>query len=237
MEPSGIVGPPDAPPAGAGSAEAGAAAAGETVISPVQLPPAETSTGAPSTVTEPSTDQDRILPDPKRQHVDPAFCKAADLHRGRELQQPHDLSGACPFRIDDHRNAQLLPEDLTFIQIDRIPHPGDGPAFCFFGDKAAKQIDFIAFGYGDQNIRMLDIGILQRRIAGAVSFDPHHIILAGRLFDRLGPDIDDRNTVVFCGELPDKIFSDLPASDYDNLHASVILCCFFVTVQNHAEYE
>ena len=111
------------------------------------------------------------------QKLDPSLGKSIDLNCGRELEDPGDLSCTGQLRVDDHGQTQLFTDKFSLLPIHRVSDSGNGVTVCrLFGDDTAKQVHFITFGYGNHQIRMLNIRLLKHLIACSVSYNSHNII-------------------------------------------------------------
>lgn len=157
---------------------------------------------------------------PEPEHVDPVLGEADDFNGGREVQQPGNFLGGFHFRVDGHGQVQPLLEVVPFVGIMGTPDPGDGMALMVvqFGDDAGQKVHFVAFGDGDEHVRMGQIGLGQDVEAGTVAHDPHYIVIGGNIPDDGGVGVDDGNVVVFLGELGDDAPSHFPASYNYDLH-------------------
>ena len=108
--------------------------------------------------------------------VDLAAGEAVDLHDRRETKQTLDLLRRRHLRVDDHREVQLVTEVVDLILVLRITDTRDGVTVTFLlRDQAAQHVDFIGVGCGDEDICILDTGLLLDRQHGAVSVDTHDI--------------------------------------------------------------
>ena len=108
--------------------------------------------------------------------VDLAAGEAVDLHDRREAKQTLDLLGGRHLRVDDHREVQLVTEVVDLILVLRVTDTRDGVTVTFLlCDQAAQHVDFIGVGCGDEDICILDTGLLLDRQHGAVSVDTHDI--------------------------------------------------------------
>ena len=87
---------------------------------------------------------------------------------------------------------------MPFFRINRIAYTRDGMALRFpLRDHAAQQIHLIALGKCDQDIRMLQIRILQDAVAGAVPYDAHDIVHRRHVPDTLRIHIYHDNIMMF----------------------------------------
>ena len=140
---------------------------------------------------------------PEPEHVDPVLGEADDLNGGGKVQQPGDFLGGFHFRIDGHGQVQSLLEVVAFVGIMGAADPGDGVALVVvqFGNDTGKQVHLVAFGDGNEHVRMFQVGFGQDVETGTVAYDPHHIVIGGNVPDDGGVGIDDGHVVVFLGEL------------------------------------
>ena len=108
--------------------------------------------------------------------VDLAAGEAVDLHDRREAKQTLDLLRRRHLRVDDHREVQLIPKVVDLILVLRITDTRDSVTVTFLlRDQAAQHVDFIGVGCGDEDICILDTGLLLDRQHRAVSVDTHDI--------------------------------------------------------------
>ena len=79
-----------------------------------------------------------------------------------EFQKPLDFVGSLTLRIDGHGQTENITQLIDLVVVFRITDTCDGMQFGVnaMGSGAAQQIDFIRIGSGDQQIRILDTGLL-----------------------------------------------------------------------------
>ena len=108
---------------------------------------------------------------------------------------------------------------------NEISNSGDGVTVCcLFGDDTAKQVHFITFGYGNHQIRMLNIRLLKHLIACSVSYNSHNVVGVGDVADDNTVCVNDRHKVVLAAQLGGQCGSDFSAAHNDNFHVLSLQC-------------
>ena len=161
----------------------------------------------------------------KAQHFDSSAGKAVDLNRRWEPQQSCHFHGGRVLRVDDHGQTQLFTNKFSLLPIHRISNSGDGVTVCcLFGDDTTKQVHFITFGYGNHQIRMLNICLLKHLIACSVSYNSHNVVGVGDVADDNTVCVNDRHKVVLAAQLGGQCGSDFSAAHNDNFHVLSLQC-------------
>ena len=88
--------------------------------------------------------QPREVRQPVFHQLQLALAKDLHLCRGGEHQYPHDLVCGGKFRIDDHRQPQIFPNQVHLLVILRHTHAGNGLFRAQpLADQAAENIHFV----------------------------------------------------------------------------------------------
>ena len=87
---------------------------------------------------------------------------------------------------------------MPLFGIDRIAQTRDGMAVAFsLRDDTAEQIDLVTFRHSDQDIRVLQISILQDTVACAVSQNTHDIKPGRHIPDAFRIHVHYNNIMIF----------------------------------------
>ena len=114
----------------------------------------------------------RALGDDQGGHMYPSLGEGVQIDGGGAADQVIGVIARRQLRVNGQGQPQLILDEVDFLIIFRIAHPGDGPAVArLFGDEAAEHIDLVPVGNGDQNVTVLDAGVQQSSVAAAVALD------------------------------------------------------------------
>ena len=173
---------------------------------------------APVQLRQPDPIQRRVLRHPVLHQLQAALGEGLQFHGGREAQHPGDLPGGGRLRIDGHGQPQLAAHEPQLPAVLRIPDPGDGVLHAqLLGHQAGEDVDLIAGGGRDQQLRVLHVRFLLHVIAGAVSADSHHVIDVDDIFNQVWVLVDDGDLVVH-GQMPRQCHAHLSRAHDHDLH-------------------
>ena len=153
------------------------------------------------------------------EQIDAAAGKGIHLNGRGNGKQARDLVGRFQLRVDQHIDAELFLDEAALSDIVRVAHAGNGLALGrFLGDQAAKQVQLVRPGHGDEHIGIFNAGVLLHAVHHAVAGDAHHVALRCDVLDGFFVGIDHGDIVAFGGQLFGKRGTDLAASDNDDIH-------------------
>ena len=151
--------------------------------------------------------------------LQPPFGEGLHLHGRRKAEHPGDLPGSGPLRVDGHGESQLLPHKAQLLLILRVADAGDGVRNPhLLGHKAGQNVDLIAGGGGDQQIRPAALRLQLYLIAGPVAAHAHDVVDVDDVLNQLGVLVDDRD-LVLRGELSCQLQAHLAGAHNNNPHA------------------
>ena len=169
---------------------------------------------------QPQTAQHRVVFQPQLDHLEIAARKGFDLNRRREFQDVEQLLRRQKFRIDGHRQPQLLAHKAErTIVVFGVADARDGMGSAhFFRHKAAQHIQLIRAGHRHKQLGFLHSGFAQCFAIRAVAAHTDHIIDVGDSVQHSGVSIDRCDIVPLCYQTVDNGRADLAASGHQNIH-------------------
>ena len=125
-----------------------------------------------------------------------------DLGNRRQVYDVEDLICCFPLGIYHHGNAQIILHLSDLLSVVGVSHPGDGVfGTHLLGNKAGKDVQLIAAGQSDHQLRIRHICLVLNIHTCAVAHDPKHIVLFNQLFDAVFVFVDDGNGVPLAGKV------------------------------------
>ena len=129
--------------------------------------------------------------------LQPSLGKRLQLHGRREPQHPGNLPGGGLFRVDGHGKAQFLPHEAQLLFIFRVADAGNRVGNAqLLGHQTRQDIDLVAGGRGNEQVRLVGLRLFLDVVAGAVSAHPHHIININDVVHQLGILVNDGDLVL-----------------------------------------
>ena len=149
---------------------------------------------------------------------------------GGKTQQTGDLRSRGELGIQIHAEAQFLRKKvqqgagpLLPPGVIRIPDPGDGVLRAQFPrNETGEQVLFVRGGGGDQQIRLVRLGVHLNAQGSAAARHAHHVVKVSDLLDAPGVDVYGRNVVALLGETLGKLPAHHAAACDHDLHEAFL---------------
>ena len=172
-------------------------------------------------VAQLQTHQGVALVDAVLHQLKPLAAELLALDGRGEAQHPRDLAGGGLFRVDDHRQAQLIAHKAQLLLVLRVADTGNGVLRAeLFRHKAGKDVDLIAGGRGNQKIRTVLERLLLDLIAATVAGHAAHIIDVYNILDQVRVLVDNDNVIVFRRKLGGQGTADFAKADDHDSHTN-----------------
>ena len=166
-------------------------------------------------------DQRVVLGQAVFDQLKPLAAELLALDGRGEAQHPRDLAGGGLFRVDDHRQAQLIAHKAQLLLILRVADTSNGVLRAeLFRHKAGKDVDLIAGGRGNQKIRTVLERLLLDLIAATVAGHAAHIIDVYNILDQVRVLVDNDNVIVFRRKLGGQGTADFAKADDHDSHTN-----------------
>ena len=155
--------------------------------------------------------------------LQPSLGEGFHLHGGGETEDPGNLPGGGPLGIDDHGEAQFVPHEAELLFIFRVADAGDGVADAqLFGHQAGEDVQLVAGGGGDEELRLFHLRLPLYAVDRAVSADPHDIVNINDAVDQPGVLVYDRDIVPVGGKLLGQGGAHLTRANDDDFHVRLL---------------
>ena len=166
--------------------------------------------------------EDISLGDLKLDHLCLSVGKGIDLKGCRKIEDAGHFSGGFEFRVDDHGQTEFVAQITGFLTVIRGAYTcdrGTGMELC--GDGAAKEIQFVRTGNGDQKVCVFDTGLLKCTVAGAAALDGDDIELGIQIRDDRRIFFDNGDVIAFLAQLFSECMTDFAVADNDDLQTLI----------------
>jgi hypothetical protein len=154
-----------------------------------------------------------------------ALGKGVPPQKARQAEQPLDLHGGLPLGVDRQRQRERIPHRKGLLRIFRIADACNRvqrgvQVVC---RQAAQQVHLVRARRGDQQIRLVRAGLLERVHGRAVSVHGQQVVFFHRVFQHLPARIDHGQLIPFRGELPRQGRTHLAVTCNDNFHTCFLM--------------
>ena len=137
------------------------------------------------------------LPRAKAHKLHPAAVEGLNVGGGGEPEQPGNLHGGGPLRVDEQVNAHVTLEGVDVHSVLHVADPGHGETGAqVLGVETADHIDLVQTGGGDEHVGVLGACLPQHADGGTVALDTHDIQRVVGLPQSLTVVVDDGNIMV-----------------------------------------
>ena len=145
--------------------------------------------------------------------------KGVDFDGRGEPQYPGHFRGAGFLRVDGHAEPQIVLDEVQFLHVHGVAHPGDGvPRAQLLADEAAQQVQLVRAGTGNDEVCLIRSGLQLNLPGSAVALHDHHVQLVVGLIQPDPGAVHQRHFMLFLRQLLSKDTADFSVADNHDFH-------------------